>query len=74
MESQLYCQFYSTRVDPTYFLGESILTETLHDTPTFEVPSFHTFEVPSYYTFLALQIIIDDVLPQPSFNSYPNLN
>ena len=74
MEAQLYCQFYSTRVDPTYFSGESILTETLHDTPTFEVPSFHTFEVPSYYTFLALQIIIDDVLSRPSFNSYPNLN
>ena len=27
-----------SRVDPTYFFQESILTETLHDTPTFEVP------------------------------------
>ena len=26
------------RVDPTYFFQESILTEALHDTPTFEVP------------------------------------
>ena len=26
------------RVDPTYFLKENILTEALHDTPTFEVP------------------------------------
>ena len=25
-------------VDPTYFFQESILTEALHDTPTFEVP------------------------------------
>ena len=74
MEAQLYCQFYSTRVDPTYFLGESILTETLHDTPTFEVPSFHTFEVPSYYTFLALQIIIDAILSQHSFNPNRNFN
>ena len=26
------------RVDPTYFFQESILTEALHDTPTFKVP------------------------------------
>ena len=29
---------FSNRVDPTYFFQESILTEALHDTPTFEVP------------------------------------
>ena len=46
-----------------------MLTETLHDTPTFEVPN-----KTSYYTFLALQIIIDAVLSQPSFNPNPNLN
>ena len=28
---------HSFRVDPTYFFQESILTEALHDTPTFEV-------------------------------------
>ena len=30
--------FVEDRVDPTYFYQESILTEALHDTPTFEVP------------------------------------
>ena len=55
------------RVDPTYFFEVSLLTEALQDTPTFEVPY-----KPSYYTFLALQIIIDPVLSQPSYN--PNLN
>ena len=45
-----------SRVDPTYFFEESILTEALHDTPTFEVPL-----KPSCYTFLALQIIIDTI-------------
>ena len=58
-----------SRVDPMYFFEESILTEALHDTPTFEIP-----QKPSYYTFSALQIIIDPVLSQPSFNPNPNLN
>ena len=57
------------RVDPTYFFKESILTEALHDTPTFEVP-----EKPFYYTFLALLIIIDAVLSQPNFNYNTNLD
>ena len=63
---QNFCLKY-IRVDPTYFFEESILTEALHDTPTFEVPY-----KPSYYTLLALQTIIDPVLSQPSCN--PNLN
>ena len=52
-----------------YSFEESILTETLHDTPTFEVP-----QKPSYYTFLTHQIIIDPILSQPTFNPNPNLN
>ena len=46
-----------------------MLTETLHDTPTFEVPN-----KTSYYTFLALQIIIDAILSQHSFNPNRNFN
>ena len=60
---------HSFRVDPTYFFQESILTEALHDTPTFEVP-----QKPSYYTFLSHQIIIYPMLLQPIFNPNPNLN
>ena len=38
MENPIMDRLTDIRVDPTYFFQESILTEALHDTPTFEVP------------------------------------